>query len=354
MLGFKPIAESGPAMEAASGQTSIVYESGGTRVVVSAVNDPNKNSRAARYLKRHPDGIGTLTFLVEDLDRAYRFLDSRGGTIIAGPHEDRSHGGLYRQFSVTTAIGDVAFRFAEKKDYMGFAPGFVDYSGPEVPDLAPIGFGAIDHITNNAPSIAPIKLWMEHVLGMEKCWDIEFHTDELGNPKQSGTGLKSEVMWDPKSGLKFPINEPLAPFFKEGQINTFVEDNAGAGVQHIAIEVENIVDAVQTLRGRGVNFLETPEIYYEMAPGRLDEKGVDANAISHTMDVLKPHGILIDGKPGNNYLIQIFMKDAATAYGDETAGPFFFELIQRCGDDGFGEGNFRALFEAIERDQVEA
>ncbi len=349
LFGWKQIATSNPEMEKRSGQESKVYESGSTRVVVSSILDAEKEGRASRYLRRHPEGVGSLTFAVEDIERAWRFLDERGGTFISGIHEDKDSDGRYRHFSVTTAIGDVSFRFAERNDYQNFAPGFQGVES--VSTLAPLGFGRVDHITNNAPTIAPVKLWMEHVLGMEKCWDIEFHTNDIEGYDSTGTGLKSEVMWDPRSGLKFPINEPLTPFFKEGQINTFVEDNAGAGVQHIAIEVDDIVGVVKTLRERGVDFLQTPDVYYEAAPARLREKGVEVQELGHSMDDLKMQGILIDGSPENNYLIQIFLKDASTMYGDKDAGPFFFELIQRCGDDGFGEGNFRALFEAIERDQ---
>ena len=158
-------------------------------------------------------------------------------------------------------------------------------------------------------------------------------------------------MWDPRSGIKFPINEPLQPFFKAGQINTFVEDNAGAGVQHIALEVEDCAAAVKTLREHDVAFLQTPGSYYEAAPARLAKKGVDTTKLAHKMEQLRDLGILIDGQPENLYLIQIFLQDAATLYAEPGAGPFFYELIQRCGDPGFGEGNFRALFEAIERDR---
>ena len=99
--------------------------------------------------------------------------------------------------------------------------------------------------------------------------------------------------------------------------------------------------------------MNTPNIYYDLSRERLSTQGVDTNNIQHDLEVLRPLGILIDGSPEDNYLVQIFLKDAQTAYGEPDAGPFFYELIQRCGDQGFGGGNFRALFEAIERDQRE-
>lgn len=352
-FGWREVARAGADLVERSGQRSTVYQSGDVRVVVSTPEDDR--CRAARYLKRHPAGVGTVTFLVEDIERTWRFLQARGGTPIHEIVEVRENGGRFRHFAITTAIGDVAFRFLERTDYPSFAPGFETVEAPRDYAVPAFGFKKVDHITNNAPTMAPVKLWFEHVLGFEQCWEIEFHTNDLNDGKASrGTGLKSVVVWDPRSGIKFPINEPLQPFFKEGQINTFVEDNAGAGVQHIALEVGDCVGAVRTLRESNVGFLRTPGSYYDAAPARLAKKGVDVNKIGHRLDQLRDLGILIDGMPQDLYLIQIFLQDAATLYAEPGAGPFFYELIQRCGDPGFGEGNFRALFEAIERDQVSA
>ena len=350
MFGWQPVAQAGQDMVTRTGQNCTVYEGGGIRVAVSTPD--NDRCRAGRYLKRHPAGIGSMTFHVEDIEKAWNFLINRQATPITGIQDIRENGGRYRHFSITTAIGDVAFRFVEKTDFEGFAPGFDALAvDPSLP-VNPLGFKAVDHVTNNAMSMASVTLWMEHVMGMEQCWEIEFHTEDVSQGGDTGTGLKSIVMWDPRSGLKFPVNEPLHPFFKEGQINGFVEENMGPGIQHIALEVEDAVATVRTLIDRGVKFLDTPDSYYDLSPARLKTQGVDVNAIAHDLKRdLQPQGILIDGSPENNYLIQVFLKDAATAYGDPNAGPFFYEIIQRCGDKGFGEGNFRALFESIEREQ---
>jgi len=152
-------------------------------------------------------------------------------------------------------------------------------------------------------------------------------------------------MYDPGSGVKFATNEPLYPHFNESQIQTFVEKNHGAGIQHIALSVDNLLETVETLKKRGVAFLETPSSYYDLLPDRLHKQ--DIGNIKENIADLKQSGILVDGKDGN-YLLQIFLKDASVLYHEENAGPFFFEIIQRCGHPGFGEGNFRALFEAIE------
>ena len=353
-FGWQEVARASDPMAIATGQRSRVYQAGTIRVVVSTPERPG--CRAARYLRRHPAGVGSITFRVADLDRAWAFLAGHEGTPIHGIRETRdSQGGRYRHFSITTAIGDTTFRFCEKTDWQGFAPGF-ESVGPASDFIDgfvtnPVGFQGVDHVTCNAQTMAAVKLWFQHVLGMEQCWDIEFHTEDVTAGRESGTGLRSVVMWDPRSGLKFPINEPLQPFFKEGQINIFVEDNAGAGVQHVALLVEDCVSAVHGLRERGVEFLHTPGSYYDLAPARLLDNDVHTDRIAHDLDTLRGLGILIDGSPVDNYLIQIFLKDAASLYRQPEAGPFFFELIQRCGDQGFGGGNFRALFEAIERDQ---
>ena len=357
-FGWHPSHRTSPEVSARTGQNSTVYSAGDIRVAVSTCVpvEGRPLPRAGRWLRRHPDGIGSISFAVDDIERAWNFLLQRDATPIHGIEDVRvGHGtqqGRFRHFSITTALGDVSFRFLQADDWDGFAPGY-EALPPAGSGGNPVGFSRVDHITCNAQTMAGFKLWLEHVMGMEQCWDIEFHTEDIKQGGDMGTGLRSVVMWDPRSQLKFPINEPLQPFFKEGQINKFIEDNHGAGVQHIALAVENIMDAVAALQKRGIDFLHTPSNYYDSAPGRLADSGVRVSEIAHTMDDLKSLGILIDGSPVNNYLVQIFLKDAMTLYDEAAAGPFFFELIQRCGDQGFGGGNFRALFEAIEREQLE-
>ena len=164
-----------------------------------------------------------------------------------------------------------------------------------------------------------------------------------------GSGLRSVVMRDPKSGVKFANNEPWRPAFKNSQINIFHEDQRGDGIQHAALSVEDILGAVRGMRDRGVEFMPTPAAYYEMLPARLTEIGV--GAIGEDVATLRDLAILVDGAAAGSYLLQIFLKDSAGLYRDPEAGPFFFEIIQRKGDLGFGAGNFRALFESIEREQ---
>jgi 4-hydroxyphenylpyruvate dioxygenase len=350
-FGWSEIARSNAQMQELTGQKSRVYQGGGVRVCVSTpITD---TCRAARYLRRHPAGIGSLSFEVEDIDKTWEVLLAREATPIHKIRETKANGGLFRHFSITTGIGAVAFRFIEVNDWDGFAPGFEASEAESVVENDGFDFLGVDHITCNAPTMASVRLWLEHVMGMEEYWKIKFHTEDVKQGADSGTGLRSVVMWDPRSEIKMPINEPLLPFFKEGQINKFVEDNMGAGVQHIALGTTDVEKAVRTFRERSINFLETPGNYYDVSPERLAQLGVDVSKIEHKLDDLRELGILIDGSPTDNYLIQIFLKEAAVLYDEPDAGPFFYELIERCGDRGFGAGNFRALFEAIERDQID-
>jgi 4-hydroxyphenylpyruvate dioxygenase len=149
--------------------------------------------------------------------------------------------------------------------------------------------------------------------------------------------------------VKFANNEPRRPAFKSSQINIFHEDQRGDGVQHAALAVDDIVTAVRGMRARGVEFMPTPATYYELLPERLGRIGV--GRIEESVDTLRELEILVDGAAPGSYLLQIFLKDSAGLYHEPEAGPFFFEIIQRKGDPGFGAGNFRALFESIEREQ---
>ena len=168
---------------------------------------------------------------------------------------------------------------------------------------------------------------------------------------EAGSGLKSVVMVDPQSPVKFANNEPMRPFFKESQINIFAEDHRGDGVQHAALTVGDIITTVRGMRGKNIEFMPTPGAYYDMMPERLKEIGV--GSIDENIDILRELEILVDGEAARKYLLQIFLKESSHHLGDKNAGPFFFEIIQRKGSNGFGAGNFRALFESIERQQRE-
>jgi 4-hydroxyphenylpyruvate dioxygenase len=346
-LDFIELGESSPEIDERGRQHAAAFRAGH---VVLIIHQPiGEGGRAFRYLRKHPEGVGTVVFQVEDIDRTFRLLEERGGTFITDVLRFSDEGGTLAMFSITTPLGDTTFRFVERKGYRTLFPGFVPAPPPREPGNC-FGFSHIDHLTSNFQTMKPALLWMEHVMGFETFWEVSFHTRDVSEGQQHGSGLKSIVMRDPSSGLKFANNEPFGPFFKESQINVFAEDHRGDGVQHSALAVADVVGSVRGLRQRGVEFMHTPGAYYDMLPERLARLGV--GAIDESTDVLRELGILVDGGAPHSYLLQIFLKEAAQYHHDTEAGPFFFEIIQRKGDQGFGAGNFRALFEAIERDQA--
>ncbi|WP_437935018.1 4-hydroxyphenylpyruvate dioxygenase family protein [Sorangium sp. So ce341] len=345
-LDFQETAASSPELSAAAAQRSVVFQAGECAVVCS--QPIGEGGRAWRYLRKHPDGVGTIIFEVEDVDRAFRLLDGRGGTPIDEIHRVTEGGGTFASFSITTPFGDTTFRFVERHDYPALFPGCVAHDAPRGGENR-FGIARFDHITSNFQTMAPALLWMEHVLGLEPFWQIAFHTNDVAKDAGHGSGLRSAVMWDPCSGVKFANNEPYRPHFKSSQINVFNEEHRGDGVQHVALAVDDILAAVRAMRARGVEFMPTPAAYYDLLPERLQRLGV--GQLDEDVAVLRELEVLVDGDGARSYLLQIFLKESSGTHRDPDAGPFFFELIQRKGDRGFGAGNFRALFESIERQQ---
>ncbi len=346
-LDFAEIGRSSAEMEERGGQRARVFRAGEITLVVSQPTQPG--GRAWRWLRRHPEGVGTIIFRVEDAHAAFARLDKRGGTFINDVESFDVEGGKMEMFNITTPFGDTTFRFVRRDDGVeGLFPGFEAYDEPRGGKNR-FGFDRIDHITSNFQTMQPMLLWMEQVMGFEVYWDVEFHTTDLAEDADDGSGLKSVVVWDAGSGVKFANNEPKRPFFKKSQINLFGDDHRGDGVQHVALTVPDIVTSVGELRDRGVAFMPTPGTYYDALPARIDRLGI--NRIDEDIEVLRDLEILVDGDEDHSYLLQIFLKEQAGLFNDPNAGPFFIEIIQRKGDDGFGAGNFRALFESIERAQ---
>jgi 4-hydroxyphenylpyruvate dioxygenase len=345
-LDFAEIGVASPELEAEGRQRSAVFKAGDVTFVIG--QPIGEGGRAWRWLRKHPEGVGTMVLQVDDIEKTFRLLDERGGTMITDIMRFTDDGGTLAMFSITTPFGDTTFRFVERRGYRALFPGLVEHATPEGGQNR-FGFKRIDHITSNFQTMQPALLWMEHVLGMERFWQVEFHTTDVAKDAESGSGLKSVVMIEPSSGLKFANNEPFRPFFKDSQINIFGEEHRGDGVQHAALTVGDIVSTVRGLRERGVEFMPTPGAYYDMLPERLERIGV--GSIDEDVAQLRDLEILVDGEAAKKYLLQIFLKESAGLFADPSAGPFFFEIIQRKGSNGFGAGNFRALFESIERQQ---
>ncbi len=346
VMDFAEIGGSSPELTRSGRQQSRAFMAGDC--VVVCIEPRGEGGRAWRWLRKHPDGVGTLNFEVEDADRAFRLLERRGGTPIDDVARFRDgRGGELACFSIATPFGDTTFRFIERRGYRALFPGFEALETPRGGDA--VGFVDFDHVTSNFVTLAPVNLWLEQVMGFERFWEIQFHTSDVDPSHEHGSGLRSVVYRDPRSGVKFANNEPWRPSFRESQINTFCEQLRGPGVQHLAISVRDIVEGVRQLRRRGLEFMPTPGTYYDALPDRIRRLGI--GSIDEDVQVLRDLEILVDGDGPGKYLLQIFVKESAGLYHDESAGPFFYEILQRKGDQGFGAGNFRALFESIERAQ---
>jgi 4-hydroxyphenylpyruvate dioxygenase len=352
-MDFAELGESSDELTKRGKQHSVVFNANDITLICSA--PVGEGGRAWRWLQKHPEGVGTINYLVKDIDKTLSLLEARGATIIDDQVQrfTDAKGGRLAFFSITTPFGNTTFRFVQRDGYEALYPGFVAHAAPRG-GTNKFGFAKIDHITSNFRTLQPMVLWMKHVMGFEEFWNIQFHTEEeISQGSQTGTGLKSIVMWDPHSTVKFANNEPSRPRFKQSQINVYVEDQRGEGVQHLALSVKSIVPTVKAMRATpGLDFLNTPASYYDYLPERIEKSGI--KRIDENLEELRELQILIDGHKEHQYLLQIFMKENSQLLQRRESGPFFYEIIQRKGDKGFGGGNFKALFESIERAQAAA
>ncbi len=342
-LGFRELGRSSARLERGNDQRSLAFSAGNTSVICSAPLGPA--SPAARYLARHPDGVGSLVFEVADIVATFAKLEQNGATPITEVESFDDERGSLSSFSITTPFGDTTFRFIQRRGRVGVLPGLAPHESASGDEF---GFADVDHVTANLLTMKPALLWLEHVLELKPFWGVQFHTADVAS--NHGSGLRSQVLWDPDSGFKLACNEPLRPAFDRSQISIFCRDNRGDGVQHVALGVRDIIGSVRKLRERGVELMPAPPGYYDRLPQHLQELGLER--IDEDPRTLEELGILVDGSGPGAYLLQIFLKDAASAFDSADAGPFFFELIQRKGDAGFGAGNFRALFASVEREQL--
>ncbi|MFQ5671581.1 MAG: VOC family protein [Nitrospinales bacterium] len=339
-MGFVETHHSTPEWEALFHSKGVFFTANDIRVLV--VSPTSSHGYTAEFLKILSPGIRRVTFQVSDLDKTIDYLADHDATFLHGDKEFFSKNTRHRFITITTPIGFLEFTFLQIDGDEDEIPMFEKIeSAPASPMPS---YLKIDHLTINSRTLYPVSHFFEHVMDLKKFWTVAFHTPDFKSGKK-GTGLSSKVMWDPQSKIKFATNDPLYPHFNSSQIQTFINQNHGAGIQHIALEVDNLIDTARTLRSRGIEFLDTPDSYYNLLPERM--KTLNIGELKEDLEELKSERILVDGKNGN-YLLQIFLKDASLLYHEEKAGPFFYELIQRHGHEGFGEGNFRALFEAIE------
>lgn len=338
-FGFQHIGVSvGSAMESTGTRRHMLACGELCLIVQEAVH---AGSAVRRFLEKHPEGVSRVNFVVQDVDRAEVMLLERNATPIDHVKDEIAGDGRWKHLAIATPLGDVEFGFIQIAGRTHLlAPG-MEACGMFDPAANPIGIVGVDHLTGNTRTMMPVIAFYEHVMGFSRCWDVAFHTEDLR--PGIGTGLKSIAMGDMESGIKLATNEPLRPRFEQSQIQLYVDMNRGPGIQHIAFAVADIGRAVEHARQHGVFFMLTPPAYYEHLPRRLAAQGVPQ--VGHSVEELRRLGILVDGDK-SGYILQAFCQDQAMQFRRPHAGPVFMELVQRCGSQRFGEGNFRALFEA--------
>ena len=324
--GFKPVAYSG--LETGNRAfASYVLESGQARFVVSAAYSPTHEIAAHHMV--HGDGVKVIALEVDDVEKAWRETTSRGGKSAWTPREEKDDYGIFRSSAIYT-YGETLHVFVDRDDYKGvFAPTYkpINYEADST------GLAAIDHIVGNV-QLGKMNQWVNfyhQVMGFRQL--MHFDDKDISTEYSA---LMSKVVSNGTGYIKFPINEPAAGK-KKSQIEEYIEFYHGAGVQHIAIATDDIIHTVSELRRRGVEFLYVPDTYYEDVLDRVGK-------IDEDLKPLKELNILID-RDDEGYLLQIFTKPV------EDRPTVFYEIIQRKGAKSFGKGNFKALFESIEREQ---
>jgi len=329
-LGFVPVAYAGPETGVRD-HASYLLVQGDVRVVLTAGLDPD--SPVARHVHRHGDGVRDVALGVPDAGRAFVTAVERGAGAVRGPWDDKDDTGVLRRATIAT-YGDTVHTLVDRRDYRGaFAPGYQPLEAAGDP-LPPAGLRHVDHVVGNV-ELGAMDRWVEfyeRVLGFTQL--VHFDDQAISTEYSA---LMSKVVWDGRGRVKLPINEP-AKGWRKSQIEEFLDFYKGPGVQHVAIATDDIVTSVRALRDRGMEFLRVPDTYYEELAGRFTDVRLDLDAIAEL-------GILAD-RDDEGYLLQIFTRNV------QDRPTVFFELIERHGSRGFGAGNFKALFVALEREQA--
>jgi 4-hydroxyphenylpyruvate dioxygenase len=329
-FGFREVAYAG-LETGRRDRTSHVLEQGRVRLVLTGTL--SSRTEIAAHHRDHGDGVRTIALSVPDVDHAHAEAVARGARSLSDPADVKDRHGRVREATIAT-YGETLHTFIDRSDYDGaFLPGYEPVNGTAGSNPGDEMLLTIDHVVGNV-ELGHMQEWVrfyEDVFGMVEL--IHF-SDEAISTEYSA--LMSKVVTSGDGRIKFPINEP-AEGKKRSQIDEYLEFYEGPGAQHIALTTRDIVSTVAELRERGVEFLPIPDTYYEDVPDRVPE-------VADMCDDLQSQGILVD-HDDEGYLLQIFTKPL----GDRPT--IFFEIIERHGARGFGAGNFKALFEAIEREQ---
>lgn len=308
---------------------SYVMQQGEIRLVLSSALDPNHP--IALKAAKHGDHVAVIGLGVESVDRAFQVSTERGALAAIPPTEETDEMGIYRSATIY-GYGNTLIKFVERDRYQGiFAPGFVPRP---ISSRSNAGLIKIDHVVGNVER-GQMNRWVkffENALELELL--VKFDDRAISTEYSA---LTSSVIQNPTGLIKLPINEPAIGKGKS-QIQEFLEYNHGAGVQHVACLTHNIVETVTKLKASGIEFLNVPRSYYAALEARIGE-------IDESIEQLAQLGILVD-RDREGYLLQIFTQPV------QDRPTLFFEIIQRHGSQGFGEGNFKSLFEAIEREQA--
>lgn len=327
-FGFQPLAHAGLSTGLRD-RESYVLEQGKIRLVLTS--PLHGDTEMGRHIDRHGDGVRVVAFWVDDARQAFLETTRRGAVPFLEPVRDEDAHGYVVRSGIHT-YGDTVHLFIERTQYSGaFLPGYESWNPAYQP--APVGLQYVDHMVGNV-GWNEMNQWVSfyaNVLGFSQL--VSFDDKDISTDY---TALMSKVMSNGNGRVKFPINEP-AEGKKKSQIEEYIDFYGGAGIQHMAVATDNIVETVTALRDRGVEFLRVPEAYYDDLKDRVGQ-------IDEEIDTLRPLGILVD-RDEEGYLLQIFTKPICPR------PTLFFEIIQRKGARSFGKGNFKALFEAIEREQ---
>ena len=297
----------------------------------------NSQSEIGEHVKKHGDGVKIIALWVDDARKSFEETVSRGAKVYMEPKVETDEFGEVVRAGIYT-YGETVHMFVERKNYTGaFLPGFVAHKSDYNP--LPVGLKYIDHMVGNV-GWGQMNVWVEYyekVMGFVNFLsfdDKQIHTEY--------SALMSKVMSNGNGRIKFPINEP-AKGNKRSQIEEYLDFYEGEGVQHVAIATDDIIETVSQLKARGVEFLSAPpHEYYKAIPERL---GVHMDMMKEDLTKIENLAIMVDADE-DGYLLQIFTKPV------EDRPTLFFEIIQRMGATGFGAGNFKALFESIEREQA--
>ncbi|ESO97258.1 hypothetical protein LOTGIDRAFT_214078 [Lottia gigantea] len=340
-MGFEPLAykglETGSRKIAAHvvRQNKIIY-------VFASMLEPFQPEECGQHLLKHGDAVKDVAFEVEDLDAIFKRAVERGASVVHEPWEVSDDNGSVRMATIKT-YGDTTHTFIDRSRYTGpFLPEYKlinDKKDPLLTNLPEIGLLLIDHIVGNQPNecMTPATEWYEKNLMFHRFWSVD---DKQIHTQYSA--LRSIVVTNYEETIKMPINEP-AVGKRKSQIQEYVDYNGGAGVQHIAMRTNDIIKSITNLKARGMTFLEIPPTYFKNLRNQLKNSKVE---VKENLDELQRLNILVDFDD-DGYLLQIFTKPM------QDRPTLFLEVIQRNNHQGFGAGNFKSLFEAIEADQAE-